>query len=367
MLKKEAGIQELKESQEALRESEERFRNACDYAAIGMSLVGIEGRWLKVNQAVCTLLGYSEAELLATNFQALTHPDDLNADLENVKKLLAGTISSYQIEKRYIHKNGQEVRAQLNVSLVRDEHRAPLYFIAQLQDISQRVRIEEEMRASLREKEVLLKEIHHRVKNNMQIIVSMLYLQSTEIKDPVSIQLYKETQDRVKSMALIHEKLYQSPDLEEVDFHAYVDHLLEYLARSYGVDRARIQLDPVVDNLALNLDVAVPCGLILNELVSNSLKYAFPGGRAGYVRVSVTERDGHTRISVSDDGVGLPPGFKMESTGSLGLRLVSTLTSQINGNLSFSSAPGCTKFEVEFAADTVAMPSIPDGPKGLHE
>lgn len=594
--------QEMTERQQAelaLRESQECFRNAFDYAAIGMALVGLEGRWLKVNASLCELVGYSEQELYALTFQDITHPDDLETDLNYAQKLLSNEISYYQLEKRYLHKLGHEVWILLNTSLVRDIEGRPSYFIAQIQDITERKRAEtalkeseerylaileyqtelitrfqpdgtltfineaycryygktrEELighsyeplvfeedrqkivnflesltvknpvgtienrgivkgqvrwmqwinqkifdeeghliefqsvgrditdsklaeleiirsrdlkeaifnestdaiflvdsetlitldcnhravelfeasskdeiinisghwlqryqfsetelieigkeiklkgfwvreieyvtkkgnffwgnlaakkiqvadrsmnlvrvtdiserkqtedliRASLREKEVMLKEIHHRVKNNLQIISSLLNLQSSFIEERQTLTVLQESQNRVRAMALIHEKLYQSKDLARVNFAEYIQNLTLNLFRSYQVKANNVTLETEIRNISLSIDLAIPCGLIINELVSNALKYAFPNDRRGEVFLKLSEEENQITLVVADNGIGLPKDFKMQTVKSLGWELVRNLTKQIKGSIALQTSGG-TQIQITFS------------------
>jgi PAS domain S-box-containing protein len=215
-------------------------------------------------------------------------------------------------------------------------------------EINRRLEAEGRIRASLREKEVLLKEIHHRVKNNLQIISSLLNLQSGQIEDERADALFRVSQDRVRSMALIHERLYQSEDLARVDFAEYVRSLVGYLARSYTDLAGRVQVETDVGDVSLGIDAAIPCGLIINELVSNALKHAFPEGGEGRIRVELdgSREDGYCLV-VSDDGVGFPEGVDFRETDSLGLQLVTTLVDQLEGRIELADAKG-TGFRIDF-------------------
>jgi two-component sensor histidine kinase len=215
------------------------------------------------------------------------------------------------------------------------------YHLWQYQDVTDSRHAEGQIKASLKEKEVLLKEIHHRVKNNLQIISSLLNLQSAEIEDPKASQKFRESQDRVKAMALIHERLYQSSDLAKIDFSGYVRSLTGHLLRSYKINANAIRLNLEVDPVPMNLDVAIPCGLIINELVSNSFKYAFPQSKEGEIKVRFSEEGGRIlNLVVSDNGIGYPIDRNPEESDSLGLKLVRTLTEQLGGTLHYQSQDG---------------------------
>src|SRR5690606_25480688 len=188
-------------------------RAAMEYAAIGIALVSLDGRFLKVNRAFCEIVGYSEPELCELSFQDITHPDDLEADLAQAEALLAGRISHYHMEKRYFHKSGRVVSILLSGSIVRSAGGEPRVFVAEVQDITARKADEARLRASVAEKEVLLREIHHRVKNNLQVISSMLRLQAARAGSKELGAMFEDAQARISAMALIHDRLYQSQNL----------------------------------------------------------------------------------------------------------------------------------------------------------
>jgi len=205
---------------------------------------------------------------------------------------------------------------------------------------------EQHLRQSLTEKESLLKEIHHRVKNNLQIVSSLLYLQEEYMQDAKGVEILRESQNRVKSMALIHEQLYGTADLAKIDFGRYIEGLAANLFDAYGIEPARVRLDVRADDISLGVDMAVPCGLIINELVSNALKYAFPSQRAGTIEIAVAAlHGGRLEIVVADDGIGLalPDGDAEKRT--LGLRLVDTLVAQLDGTVDIQTDHG-TRFGI---------------------
>jgi two-component sensor histidine kinase len=205
---------------------------------------------------------------------------------------------------------------------------------------------DQQLRQSLAEKESLLKEIHHRVKNNLQIVSSLLYLQEDYMKDAKGVEILRESQNRVKSMALIHEQLYGTADLAKIDFGRYIQGLTANLFDAYGIDPARIRLNVRADDIALGVDMAVPCGLIINELVSNALKHAFLPDASGTIDIVIRTLDaGRIEIGVADDGIGLVEPPEEDEKKSLGLRLVDTLTTQMDGTLAIKTENG-TRFSI---------------------
>lgn len=330
-------IGDVLRAQADLHESEERFRSAFEAAAIGMAIVSADGQFVKVNQALCDLLGYTPPALQALSFQAITHPDDLEADLEQVRRLKAGEIHSYQMEKRYFHRDGRVIWIRLTGSAVRDAAGALVHFIAQIEDVTARREAQQALERTLEEKDVLLHEVHHRVKNNLQVISSLLNLQRRTVQDPLTRDALDDSRRRVLAMALVHERLYQGRDLAAIDMPRYLSELVRQLCRTMATEGVQVQ--PVVDadTVHVPVDIAIPCGLIVNELLSNVLKYAFVGREAGAVRVSFSRGDDAMELAVTDDGVGMPDELR---AGSIGMRLVDSLARQLRGTLTVTSTDG---------------------------
>jgi PAS domain S-box-containing protein len=244
------------------------------------------------------------------------------------------------------------VQSYTSTDLYTEGHLEILKFVSgQIAMAIERKTIEEKIKVSLHEKELLLKEIHHRVKNNLQIISSLLNLQSKYIDDDSVLTIFKESQTRVKSMALIHEKLYQSPDLSRIDFSEYIQGLVKNLYRAYKIDHQKISFKLDVNNIQLGIHIAIPTGLIINELIANSLKYAFPDNYAGNpeIVVSLTTHN-HKKfiLIISDNGIGIPKNISLKGVNTLGLYLVSILVKdQLNGEIKIFRQKG-TKFRITF-------------------
>lgn len=335
-------ITERKQAEAALRQSELSLRGIFEQSALGISIVDRQGRYLKVNPALEEILGYSGAELVNKSFCDLTHPDDLEEDWRLFQEVLNGQRDRYHLEKRYIHCSGKVVWCRLAVSAVRDPEGKNLFIIGISEDITEEKRAELQIQAALQEKEILLREIHHRVKNNLQIISSLLRLQADQIKSHKYARVFKDAGSRIQAMSLIHEGLYQSNNLAAVDLRQYLHNLISNLFHSYGVNPEIIRASIRAEGIRLNLDEAVLCGLIINELVTNSLKYAFPKGRSGQIDVHFKQTRTYTQLRVSDNGIGLPSNFDFKETQSLGLQLVATLTDQLQGKIELRNKSGTT-------------------------
>jgi PAS domain S-box-containing protein len=340
----------------SLQENEERLRLALDAARMGIwewNILTKQVSWSDRNEQ---LFGIAPGSFRGTYdaFLESVHPEDRELVNQSISRAVAQKLP-YEQEYRIVWPDGSIHWMVVKSQLFDDESGKTVRMIGTTLDISdavaaatQRKRTEEQIKASLKEKEVLLKEIHHRVKNNLQIISSLLNLQSESIKDTRILDIFKEGQNRIDSMALIHEKLYQSEDLDRVDFPEYIQELASNLYYSYEAGSKDIALTINVDNVQLGIDTAIPCGLIINELVSNSLKYAFPSGRSGEIIIDLHWQDDTELIlRVSDNGIGFPQNIDFKNTKSLGLQLVIALTNQLDGNIELNRDIG-TEFKLKF-------------------
>jgi PAS domain S-box-containing protein len=332
-------VTERRRAEEALRASELRFRTFVDHATDAFFLHDERGTVLDVNEQACASLGYPREELIRMT------PYQFDADLAPAvldqfeARLAAGEVFAF--DTRHRRRDGTTFPVEVRVRSF--WHGGRRFGVSLARDITERKRAEEQLRASLQEKVVLLKEVHHRVKNNLQLVSSLLALQAGALKDRAVKEALTQSQNRVRAMALVHENLYRSGDLSSVRIAPHIESLCWHLWRSYGVDPDRIGLTARVADLTLDLDRALRCGLIVNELVSNALKHAFPAGRRGRVTVKLDHApDGWYALVVADDGVGLPPGVDPDRTDTLGLQLVGDLTAQLNGTLALARDGGTT-------------------------
>ncbi|MBN2380672.1 ATP-binding protein [candidate division WOR-3 bacterium] len=222
-------------------------------------------------------------------------------------------------------------------------------FINQASIALQRGKIEKELTASLTEKELLLKEIHHRVKNNLQVISSLLNLQARYVNDEVMLKVFANSQSRIDSMALIHERLYKSKDLARVNFEGYLKSLVRSLFESHNISSSNVSLKLDVSGVSLSIDKAIPLGLIINELISNSFEHGFPEGRKGEIRIYLRKAEDRVMLTVADNGVGFPEDHDLKSTDSFGLRLINMLVDQLKGKIELCKTDG-SKFNISFSA-----------------
>jgi len=347
---------------------EARYRTLVEEIPAVTFMAALDGgvSELYVSPQIEELLGFTQQEWVENPILWYTQLHE--GDRERWHEEFARTLNCaerFQSVYRFRARDGHVVWVHGEAKVGRDSDGRPLFLQGIAFDITDRKEAEEALRhardelevkvqdrtaqiqASLQEKEVLLKEIHHRVKNNLQLISSMMRLQSGTIEDPNMLHVFKESQDRVKTMARIHEELYRSKDLARIDFAKYTRGLATNLVRSFGTG-VRLEVD--INDVYFAIDTAIPCGLIINELVSNCLKYAFPEGQPGEIQIGLrTNGDDRFTLTIRDNGVGFPTDLDFQKTTSLGLQLVNTLAKQLKGTIQLDRDSG-TAFVITFAA-----------------
>lgn len=332
----------------AVRESEQKFRCLSTCLPVGVFTTDIAGNCIYTNSRCQATYNFTLGESLTVGWSRSVHPEDREQVLTDWSTWIKERGEYYSNEFRLLTPEGTVRWVHVRSSPMLSDRGELLGHVGTVEDITERKQAEEQIKASLQEKEVLLKEIHHRVKNNLQIISSLLNLQSAAIDDQQTIEILQQCENRVASMALIHEQLYQSKDLAKIDFREYIENLVANLFSSYDFHTDVIALKVNVDNLCLCFDTAIPCGLIINELVSNSLKYAFLPGIKGEICIDIyAESNNILTLVVSDDGIGFPKDLDFKNTESLGLQIVVALTNQLGGTIELNSNIG-TNFKITF-------------------
>ncbi|MBR0565509.1 PAS domain S-box protein [Azoarcus sp. L1K30] len=331
------------------------FRRVVEWAPTAMVMVDRKGRIVLINAQAERVFGYPRQELLG----------------QSVEKLIPGHLSTHHPAYRegffadphprpmgsgrdlYArHRDGSEFPVEIGLNPIETDD--GVMVLASIVDITERHRAQQKLERALNEKTALLNEVHHRVKNNLQVVSSLLNLQASHTSDARLKSVLAESQNRLRAMALTHQLLYEGKDYSRIDLGEYLDRLAQLLLGSYREDSVRISLRTVMPTgpLSLDLERAVPCGLIVTELVTNAFKHAFVGGRSGEVRIELHAVADALELVVADDGVGLPAGFDLENVKSLGLQLVPLLAEQLGGDFSLGSGPGA-----RFALRFPSMPS----------
>lgn len=342
---------------EELREKEERYKALFDRSLFCVYVHDFKGNFLDANRAALDLFGYTKEDIPSLSFLSLLEEDHLSRALEILEEIKQTGVQKKPAVLKIRKKDGGYVWVEAESTTI-DRRGKPYAIQGIARDITEHKKMEEELQTSVREKELLLKEVHHRVKNNMQLICSLLSLQSSRLKDKEALEMFTNCQNRIRSMQLIHEKLYQSKNLGKIEFAPYIQSLAVHLFNSYNAGLNLISLKTEMEGVTLDINTAISCGLIINELISNCLKHAFPKDRTwrngerlkGEIRISLgADKSGLFTLVVGDNGVGLPEDLDFRETESLGLKLVMDLVDQLHGSITLEKGRG-TVFNITFSA-----------------
>jgi PAS domain S-box-containing protein len=324
-----------------LVKNERLFRASFEQAAVGMGHLSPLGGLLRVNQRLCGLAGRGRAELLRSGLAGIVSQAGLEAVRRGMDEALAGGAATFAREVDLLRPDRVEMRCNLTVNLVRDEAGEPEYFLCVCEDVTERCQAGEALRQSLEDKELLLREVHHRVKNNLQVISSLFFLQAEVTDNAEAREALLESRSRVSSMALVHEGLYRTGDFGRINLADYLSRLTGQLEASLvGRDGVRFLL--CLEQVHLSIEKAAPLGLLLNELLTNAIKHGYGPAASGEVRVSLTRVGDALRVMVADGGKGLPEDFRLEDCQTLGMQLVCNLTRQLRGTLQATNEDGAT-------------------------
>jgi len=350
-LKTEAG--ERKKVMEELKVSEEKYRSLVEQTNDLVFHIDKDGFLTYISPNISTILGYTPEENLGKTLAGFMPKDketffyQLHERNIRVREPISG------VELTFFDKRQVPHIFEINGTPHLDQDGIFLGFSGIARDITDRKALQDTLEASLKEKEILLKEVHHRVKNNMQVISSLLNLQARLIKDEKSKEVIRESQTRVMSIALVHEKLYQSKNLAEIDYQDYLKKIADSLLQSYGIPPKTIDIRIQAENIIIPINKAIPLSLIVNEMISNSLKYAFPDNRHGTIAIDFTKDKEQYTLVVKDDGIGLPETVTLEETDTLGLQLINSLVGQIQGTITLDRASG-TEYRITFTLEPIA-------------
>jgi PAS domain S-box-containing protein len=333
-------ITERKLMEVALRNSEEKFRTLYESSLDALFIIDMNGTFLDVNKTGYERLGYTKEEMLSMNISQLDPPEFaslLPQRMEHMQKEGKGVF-----ESAHLRKDGAVMPVEINACVMRVQGRNVFFSI--IRDITERKMAESQIQQALQEKETLLRELYHRTKNNMQVITSLLNLQAKEITDKKTLQILEDTKSRIRSMALVHEKLYKAKNLSHVSLRDYVQDLAQALMKSHNADKEQVTLCVDIEKISVSIDTITPLGLVINELMTNALKYAFPDNTKGAILIkALVHEDKSIELTFSDNGIGIPEHIDLTKSESLGLKIVRTLVvSQIKGKLEILAKNGTT-------------------------
>lgn len=339
-------VTELQQSKKAIEDSREKFKSIFDNAAEAIILFDIHGTIVETNDKIENLSGFKKDELIGKKFMKILSlvEIDYNNALMSFKDIISGK-ELKQVQWEIKNKNGKEIVFLARPSVIKKNNKIDGLVLI-IEDITERVNAEKELRDSLDEKEILLREIHHRVKNNLQIISSLLSLQKIKVDDKETVDILMECQGRVRTMAMIHENLYQSKDISTINFEDYLKKLLYHIFNSYQAGGA-VNLKMNIEFSNMGIETAMPCGLIINELATNSIKHAFPETNNGNINIELKYNGEEYVLTYSDDGIGLPKNLDPKKSKKLGLMVVNTLANQLNAEMEIDGSKG-TKYVFKF-------------------
>lgn len=334
-------ITERKKIEKSLIESEHYLKEAQILAHIGYWKLDVETQGVIGSDELFRIFGLSHEEANLDSFVEVVHPDDRENDVNLIRRGMEHG-ESWDFEHRLICKDNTEKVVHTKGEAVKDKNGKVLYLMGTVQDVTERKKNEEIIKIALQEKETLLRELYHRTKNNMQVISSILSMQSSISENDVVTRIFTDMQNRIQSMSLVHQKLYQSMDLSNINLKEYIYELSELLVVSYNISPEKVSLELDTEDIFVLIDFAIPCGLVLNELISNSLKFAFPGEKKGKLVIVLRRTDdGEIEFQVSDNGIGVPDDFDFREQKTLGIQTsIAIIEHQLRGKIEFKNDNG---------------------------
>lgn len=341
-------VTEKKKAEELLITQREYLRTVIDTDPNFVFAKDWDGKFTLVNKAVAQNYGTTVEELIGkSDADFNSNINEVEHFLHDDREVIATGKPKFVIEEQVTNSETGDTKWYQTIKVPLKGSDGSIHVLGVAADITARKLAEEITKKSLNEKELLLKEIHHRVKNNLQIIISLLKLQSKFVFDPRDLEIFNKSRSRVETMSLIHEKLYKSADISQIDIGNYLYDLVKHLLNAYNISTAQIDFSINAQNILMSIDTAIPCGLIVNELINNILKHAFPDGYKGKIELNLRRSDENVILEVNDNGIGIPETFDMDKNDTLGMQLIYTLVKQLDGVIEVNRTGG-TRFSVEF-------------------
>jgi PAS domain S-box-containing protein len=335
----------LDESLKRLKKSKDKYEATFDQAPVGIVHHQPNERWIDVNDTLCRMLGYGKDELLKLNFNEIIHPEDIDKGREFDQALLDKKVDRYEIEKRYRRKNGSYIYGLLSKSIVTNGKKDPLYMVGIIEDITDRKKSENIIKKSLKDKELLLSEIHHRVKNNLALISALFELQNLFIEDRKVRNILDESKLRIKCLAMIHDRFSESGRTADINFSKFLDEYIDFLSWTFKTEKHGIQVLKEINNVHLNINQAIPVSLICNEILINANPF---DEEKPVISISLSKKNDLVTLKIYDNGKGLFRNHPVENENSLTFLIVNSLIAQINGKFKIRTSGNGTSFDVVF-------------------
>jgi len=332
--------------EKALEESEARSQVFFDKSVVSMALVALDKKFIDCNEAFCRFTGFGKEEVRKKTIADITWPEDLEKGYAEMKQLMEGTIQSAIIEKRYVTKQGGVVWGELNICFIKKKEAGASYFLASIVDITDRKKAERSDKQLIAEKEMLLREVHHRIKNNLNTINALLVLQAGSLTDKNAVNALEEAGNRVRSMEILYEKIYAATNFSEVNLGEYLPPLIDDIISNFP-NRTAVTIRKSVGSFPVQVKQLQPLGIIVNELLTNIMKYAFAGRNDGTISVSAVLDRNRITVTIEDDGNGMPESVSFDHSSGFGLVLVNGLTKQLGGTIRIERGNG-TRIVLEF-------------------
>lgn len=331
-----------------LQRANNKFKATIEHAPVGIAHHRPNEKWMEINQTLCKQLGYSREELMKLDFSDFIHPDDLNKGRELDRKLVLGEIEYYSIEKKYIRKDGSQFHGRVQKSAVYNGKNSPLYLVVVLEDITKEKETEKQIIHALKVKEILLSEVHHRVRNNLALISAFFDLQNMNTENKEVHEILNKNKVRIKCLAMVHETFSDSLNLANIKFETFLDQLIDFLSSTFTGKYNEVEIRKTLSPVLLNINLAIPVSLILTELMINTKPGKFDDVKQPVISISLREESGHIILTLSDNGNVIEKKNSVKETNTLTFTIIKALVTQVNGTLDTQTGTDGTTVSLRF-------------------